>query len=226
MADLFFCPERWEPDSLITTNAAAQIRLQGSSVRTADAWRIGDWNGNWTAVVSQIPMEKGWLESGCEYRFCFWLNGGENSRGDEVCALEIFGDDWENRLVFPLNRERTRPLLRQNGWLLFAVPFTAPQASSALTFRFVSAGAVTTIAGIADMNMTFCERIVSDPPDTAQPMRQNLVPPPEQTPRKAICKAHSTEHSFPQMLLCAAAAAAGITVCTVILSRILRGKRK
>lgn len=210
MTDLFFCPDRWEPDPLISTNAAKSVRIRSAGCRTADAWQLGDWGSAWTAITSRIPMETGWLEAGCEYRFCFWLNGGENSRGDEVCSLEIFGDDWENRLVFPLNRDRTRPLLYKDGWLLYAVPFTAPAAAAALNFRFVAAGAVCTVAGIADMDMASCERMVSEPPESGHPMRHNIVYPggwKTQSKRRCVLKAHGKALSAEKALLIAAAAA-------------------
>jgi hypothetical protein len=122
-------------------------------------------------------VEAGWLESGSEYRFCFWLNGGENSSRDEVCDLEIFGDSWEDRLTFRLNRDHTKPILEKNSWLLFGIPFTAPKAASALTFRFVAAGAVLTLAGIPDMDMAKCEAIEPDEREPNQPQRHNVALP-------------------------------------------------
>ncbi len=49
------------------------------------------------------------------------LSGGENSRGDEICMLEIYGDDWEDRLTFRLNRDHTAPLLEKDHWLKSSV---------------------------------------------------------------------------------------------------------
>ena len=175
MTDLFFCPERWEPDESVSTNAASPVRVRGSAGKTVDAWQLGDWSEAWTAITSRIPIEAGWLEPGAEYRFCFWLNGGENDRRDEVCELEIYGDAWEERLRFKLNREQTKPILEKNGWLLFGIPFTAPEAGEFLTFRFVAAGAVCTIAGIPDMDMAACEALPPDERSFEHPQRHNIV---------------------------------------------------
>ncbi len=228
MADLFFCPERWEPDSLISTNTASQIQVRGFSGRTVEAWQIGDWSADWTAIVSRIPIETGWLESDMQYRFCFWLNGGENSRGDEACCLEIFGDDEEERLCFPLNRNRTKPLLEKNHWLLFAVPFTAPRATEHLTFRFVQAGAVCTLAGIPDMDMSACESLLPDEPD-AEPHKQrhNIVFsqgwPEEQ--QKVVLKARGKELAFSGKTLKFAGAAAGAAAALLLLLRHAKKKK-
>ena len=121
MSDLFFFSFRWEPDSMVSTNAASLIRVRGYSGRTVDAWQLGEFGSDWTAITSRIPIEKGWLESGGQYRFCFWLNGGESICRNETCMLEIYGDAWEERLRFRLNRNYTKPLLEKNHWLLFAV---------------------------------------------------------------------------------------------------------
>lgn len=175
MSDLFFCPERWEPDAMISTNIAKRLTVTGFDGKPAEAWQLGDWWYNWTSITSKIPIESGWLEPGEEYRFCFWINGGENDRYDEVCYLEIFGDCWENRLTFKLNRDFTKPILEKNGWLLYAVPFVAPEATEALNFRFVACGAVCTIAGIPDMNIAACEALTPDVRNFDKPQRHNIV---------------------------------------------------
>lgn len=219
MPDLFFCPERWEPDQMISTNAASAIRVCGFSGRTVDAWQLGDFGSNWTAIVSCIPMEAGWLEAGLQYRFCFWLNGGENSRGDETCTLEIFGDEWENRLQFRLNRNHTKPLLEKNHWLLFAVPFTAPEAAEALHFRFVAAGAVCTITGIPDMDMAACEALTSDPPDTEHTVRHNLAVPHGWEDEKYISAEKLIKKKLPAKKIAAAAAVTALCAATAVALR-------
>ncbi len=225
MTDLFFCPERWESDPMISGNEAEMRQVTAFSGKQTDAWQLGDWGTAWSAISSVIPVETGWLEAGAEYRFCFWLNGGENSRQDETCMLEIFGDDWENRLTFPLNRAKTKPILEKNHWLLYGIPFTAPEAVSELHFRFVAAGAVCTVAGIPDMDMSACESLTPDPPETGSPQRYNIVFAsgyPEHVQRKL---AHGKSTSFPKKALCLTAAAAGIAVGSVLIYRALHEKK-
>ncbi len=226
MRDLFFCPERWEPDPMISTNAASETRVRGFSGRTVDAWQLGDFGADWTAITSQIPMETGWLEAGAQYRFCFWLNGGENSRGDETCMLEIFGDAWEQRLRFRLNRNHTKPLLEKNHWLLFAVPFTAPEAAEALNFRFVAAGAVCTIAGIPDMDMSACESLTPDAPDTEHAARHNLFFPHGWQDEKSTAAAEQEQKTSRRKKIAAAAAVTAFcAVGAVALGTYLKKKR-
>ncbi len=204
---------------MISTNAASMIRVHGISGKAAAAWQIGDWGNSWTAITSEIPVESGWLESGEEYRLCFWLNGGENSRGDETCMLEIYGDDWEDRLTFRLNRDHTMPLLEKDHWLLFGVPFRAPQATAALKFRFIAAGAVCTIAGIQDMDMNAAEALTPDKRETNLPQRHNIVFPhgyPSQSNQTLLNK-HGEQSRMRTAAFCAGAAAiAGITAAVVI----------
>ncbi len=220
MTNLFFCPERWEPDAVISTNVAKQMRVRGFDGKPAAAWQIGDFGSRWTAITSQIPIEAGWLEPGLDYRLCFWLNGGENAKGDEVCNLEVFGDAWEDRLTFRLNRDYTRPILEKNGWLLFGVPFTAPAAAEALTFRFVAAGAVCTITGIPDMDMSACEACTPDERQTGLPQRHNVVYP-DGYPggqKKIVLRApRGKSVSVPMTVLKIAAGAAGAAMGIALL---------
>lgn len=227
MPDLFFCPERWEPDQMISTNAASRIRVCGFAGKPVDAWQLGSFASDWTALVSQIPMEAGWLEAGEQYRFCFWLNGGENSRADETCMLEIFGDGWEERLQFRLNRNHTKPLLEKNHWLLFAIPFTAPEAAEILNFRFVAAGAVCTIAGIPDMDMSACEALIPDSPDTTYSVRHNLWFPHGWEDEAYIRSAQARKHklTLKNKAVAAAAVTAICAVAAVAIRQHLKKKR-
>lgn len=227
MTDLFFCPERWEPDPMISTNAAKHLRVRGFNGKSTEVWQLGDWNGGWTAIVSQIPIEAGWLESGLDYRLCFWLNGGENAKKTEVCALEVFGDSWEDRLIFHLNRDRTRPLLEKNNWLLYAIPFKAPEATEALTFRFVAADAVCTVAGIPDMDMSACEELTPDERIPDLPQRHNIVFPdgyPPEQKRRVVLKARGKELSVSASTVKIAAGAACAVLGAVLLRKLTRKK--
>jgi len=229
MRDLFFCPERWEPDSEITSNIASHTEVQGFAGTPAEAWQLGDWDYHWTAIVSTIPVEAGWLESGSDYRFCFWLNGGENTNRDEVCELEIFGDSWEDRLTFRLNRDYTKPILEKNGWLLFGIPFTAPQSGTSLTFRFVAAGAVCTIAGIPDLNMAKCEALTPDERDLSQPQRHNIALPggfpSEHSSTVTVTTLRGRKLSFSKRALRIAAAAGALVIGSLVI-RHIRKKHK
>ena len=228
MSDLFFCPERWAPDPMISSNEARKLRVRTGSGRSSDAWQIGGWNGDWTAITSQIPIEKGWLEPGEDYRLCFWLNGGESAKRDEVCMLEIFGDDWENRLQFRLNRDRTRPVMMKNNWLLYAVPFTAPEAAEALIFRFVAANAVCTVAGVPDMDMAACEALTPDERIPDEPQRHNICfpdgYPPEQ--KRVVLKARGREFAVSATAVKVAAGAVCAVLGAVLLHQLHKGDRK
>lgn len=228
MSDLFFCPERWEPDPMISSNVAKRLSVKGFLGKPTDAWQLGDWWYNWTTLQTKIPMEAGWLESGQEYRFCFWLNGGENDRYDEVCYLEIFGDVWEDRLTFKLNRDFTTPVLEKNGWLLFAIPFVAPQAAESLKLRFVACGAICTIAGIPDMNMAACEALTPDARSFDHPQRHNLVFPngwEQPAEDDLVVQTRKKTVHISRSALKKAAVAAGIVAGAAALGFLLRKKK-
>ena len=227
MRDLFFLPERWEPDPMITTNHASLMKNKNYTGKTADAWQLGDWAAGWTALTASVPTEQGWLEPGGEYRFCFCLNGGENSRADEVCTLEIFGSDWEDRICFPLNRYQTKPMLEKDHWLIYAIPFTAPDKADVLHFRFVAAGAVCTVTAIPDMDMAACERLTPDEPDTSHLQRHNICYPDgwpkEQDPDGLLIR--RKKHSAARKILGVTAAAAGIAVGSLLVCHMLKQRK-
>ena len=93
------------------------------------ALMLGNWDncdGCFREAKSKIMM----LTPETEYRFVFWLNGGENEKGNEICEFKVaFSSDWENCNVYKLNRGYIRPLLHQKGWELYELPFRTPEAT-------------------------------------------------------------------------------------------------
>ena len=102
-----------------------------------EALMLGSWNPGQKAAQSRIFM----LTPNTDYRFVFWLNGGENEKGDETCEFKVaFFSDWENANVYKLNRGYIRPLLHQKGWELYELPFKTPDVEGdvSVTFSFVA----------------------------------------------------------------------------------------
>ena len=102
-----------------------------------EALMLGNWNPGQKVAQSRIFM----LTPNTEYRFVFWLNGGENESGDETCEFKVaFFSDWENANVYKLNRGYIRPLLHQKGWELYELPFRTPDVEGdvSVTFSFVA----------------------------------------------------------------------------------------
>lgn len=168
MKNIFFKPEEWQFDSGVNSCVGGIKTVKGFDGKDTEAWQLADWNWSWTSLRTVID-----LAPDTEYIFTFWLNGGENARCDEVCNLEIwFGDDWDGRLMFKLNRDFFMPTLVKNGWYLFSVPFTTPSEGTT-TMRFNAMGAVVTIAP-AKSAMEY-EDIEGDEDSNGMPQRPNIV---------------------------------------------------
>lgn len=167
MKNLFFNVTDWHVDKQVPQSVATIKTVRGFDGAEVLTWQLGDWNWNWTTLTSKRD-----LEPNTEYIFTFWLNGGENDRGDEVCNLEIFGDDWDLRTTFKLNRDYILPTLIKNGWYLFCIPFKTDKVGKT-TLRFSVSGAITTIAP-AQSAVSY-ENLESDDDDHEKPQRSNVV---------------------------------------------------
>lgn len=134
-----------------------------------EAYCIGSWQTHWTEIMSKDFA----LAKNTTHTLSFWLNGGENDRGDEVCQLwVIFDGDYENRYIYKLNRNFLKPVKRHNGWLLFEIPFTT-EDNEATQFRFAAKGAPCAI--IPAKEKAAYARLSDDKVDFRLPQRHNIV---------------------------------------------------
>ncbi len=95
-----------------------------------EVYSLSGWlDGN----VSEITSGYLALEKNTKYHFVFWLNGGENDKRNETCQclitfsnsnIRIDRADWENKLVYNLNRNYIKPIKQYNGWRLYDISFT------------------------------------------------------------------------------------------------------
>ena len=92
---------------------------------------FGDWNTSYARAVSKELS----LLPDTEYCFVFWLNGGENESGSEICRLQIaFGGNWDDCYTYKLNRNYIKPVLHKDGWELYSIPFRTPVAYTSTGF--------------------------------------------------------------------------------------------
>jgi len=107
---------------------------------------FGDWNTSYARAVSKELS----LLPDTEYCFVFWLNGGENDSGSEICRLQIaFGGNWDDCYTYKLNRNYIKPVLHKDGWELYSIPFRTPVAYTSTSFGTVSSGLGTVATGSA-----------------------------------------------------------------------------
>lgn len=168
MKDLFFIPADWDIDTDAHSTVAALKAMPGYNHKRAQGWQLGDWGYNWSTISADFQ-----LSAGEEYCLHFWLNGGENDRHDEVCELEIFGDDWNARQTFALNRNHTSYVTYRNGWYLFSICFVAKD--DFVTMRFNAQRAVCSLlpASLTDIELAATEP--ADNIDETKPQRTNIV---------------------------------------------------
>lgn len=224
MKNLLFKTEDFKLDSTVPTSIGSIVRVNGFDGNEVEAWQISDWNWNYSSLKTEIQ-----LAPNSEYIYCFWLNGGENDRYDEVCNVEIwFGSDWENRITVKLNRDHFMPALVKNGWYLFCVPFKTAEEGYT-TIRFNGMGAVMTIAP-ADNPVTY-EGIEGDVDSNGMPQRPNVVfengYPDEQNEEAITLKAFGKSiKTTPSQVKKTLKILGGILAVVVVVRGFLRKKKK
>ncbi|MDE7211767.1 MAG: hypothetical protein K2O03_10035, partial [Lachnospiraceae bacterium] len=91
---LYFNARDWKFNRDCGQNVGGRSFMEGPDGGLAEAYMIGDWQYNWTEIVSETLM----LPKFTDCSLTFWLNGGENDRNDEVCRFEvILNNDYEQR---------------------------------------------------------------------------------------------------------------------------------
>ncbi len=116
-------------------NAGSRMFLTDFKGENVQVFEIGDWQWTW----SQIKCTEQ-LEPNTDYLFRFAVTGGVNDTGDGVSHFIVMQDkNWEDRLEYPLERSRFKPVLskRCNGeWLrVYEIPFNSGE-SGTVTFMF------------------------------------------------------------------------------------------
>lgn len=91
---------------------------------------LGGWNTNYVKMLSKHIL----LAPDTDYCFVFWLNGGENDKGSEICQLQIiFFQNQDDCYIYKLNRNYIKPLLHKQGWELYSIPFHTPGIPDSLS---------------------------------------------------------------------------------------------
>ena len=139
-----------------------------------EALMLGNWNNGIKTAQSRIFM----LTPNTDYRFVFWLNGGENESGDETCEFKVaFFSDWESANVYKLNRGYIRPLLHQKGWELYELPFRTPDVEGdvSVTFAFIANKAPMAILPALEPSAYSDLKDEPDEFEDYRPQRHNIV---------------------------------------------------
>lgn len=142
-----------------------------------ESFTVGDWN-SYVEIMS-VPYA---LIRDSEYRLVFWLNGGENDRGDEICQLRIMFSGTSGRCnTYKLNRSFIKPLLHYQGWELYSIPFRTPAAGAEMAstvdtrFSFAAGNAPMTVKPAKEPEAYADWEDMPDEFAGQRPQRHNIV---------------------------------------------------
>ncbi|MDE6728988.1 MAG: hypothetical protein K2J80_13795 [Oscillospiraceae bacterium] len=168
---LYFNAREWSFNKACEDNVGSRSFMNGPDGKLAEAFTIGNWDWDWTEIrTKQLVLAKN-----TQYLFTFWLNGGENDKGDEVCRLEvIFNSDYESRYTYNLNRSFIRPVKRLNGWELYEIPFITGD-NEYTELRFVAQRAYMTVMAAKDKSAYDELSDTVDEFEDIRPQRHNIV---------------------------------------------------
>lgn len=128
-------------DENCTSNVGSRMIVTDSDGDNVEMFEIGDWNWSWTQIKCSKHLEKN-----TDYVFRFAMTGGINNTEDAVSQFIIYhGEEWEDRLVYPLDKSRFKPVLSkrtENDMLrIYEIPFNSGDFED-YVFMFVAQKAV------------------------------------------------------------------------------------
>lgn len=111
-------------------NAGSRMFITDFRGENVQVFEIGDWSWTW----SQIICDKQ-LEPDTDYVFRFAVQGGVNNTGDGQSAFTVIHDkDYDNRLKYPLERSRFRPVISKKGsdglLRVYEIPFNSGESGN------------------------------------------------------------------------------------------------
>ena len=128
-------------DESCTSNVGSRMIVTDSDGDNVEMFEIGDWGWSWTQIKCSKQLEKN-----TDYLFRFAMTGGINDTEDAVSQFIIYhGNEWEDRLVYPLDKSRFKPVLSKktdNGMLrIYEISFNSGDFED-YVFMFVAQKAV------------------------------------------------------------------------------------
>ncbi|MGN0606717.1 MAG: hypothetical protein ACI4JM_09370 [Oscillospiraceae bacterium] len=171
MNKIYFDAREWQPDKEYSeTNKGERTFITSFDGSLVEAYSFGSWSDE---EISAISTKQLILKKNSDYRFTFWLNGGENERQTEICQLIItFNNDNENKRIYKLNRNYIKPLKYHKGWLLFEIPFST-EDNEFTQLKFIVQGAVATV--IPALDKENYDNLSNDAQPSNYSMRPNIA---------------------------------------------------
>ncbi len=168
---LYFNPREWSLLNSGDNKGGYRTFINGPDGELSESFIIGDWGWNWTEIGSKTLM----LQKNTRYEFVFWLNGGENDQNNETCQFAVlFNNDYDNRLIYNLNRNYIKPLKKANGWELYKIPFVTGD-NEYTQLRFMAMRAYMTVMSAGDPEAYADLQDTVDEFEGKRPQRHNIV---------------------------------------------------
>lgn len=168
---IYFDAREWSLDKEYSeTNKGERTFITSFDNSLVEAFSFGSWNEQ---EISAISTKQLILQKNSDYRFLFWLNGGENQKQTEICQLVItFNNDNENKRIYKLNRNYIKPLKSHKGWFLFEIPFST-EDNEFTQLKFIVQGAVATV--IPALDKEAYENLANETVSGFHSMRPNIA---------------------------------------------------
>lgn len=118
-------------------SAGSRMFITDFKGENIQVFEIGDWEWTW----SQIKCDQQ-LEPNTDYVFRFAVQGGVNNTGDgQSHFMVIYDKDWDNKLEYPLERSRFKPVLSktaEDGFLrVYEIPFNSESGNVRFVFTAI-----------------------------------------------------------------------------------------
>ncbi|MCH5323730.1 MAG: hypothetical protein J1E39_00810 [Eubacterium sp.] len=182
---IFFDPRKWfvHPDVKELSVMDRFIYQSPIDDKLNEVITLGAWAGNkWSEITNGYIK----LDKNTDYKFVFWLNGGENDLSNETCRFEVIytdmhtdgfavsQSDHDYRYIYKLNRSYIKPLKEHKGWRLYSIPIIKSDKQYA-QFRFVAQLAPMTIMAAAEPESYAELPEIPDEFADKRPQRHNIV---------------------------------------------------
>lgn len=143
---IFFSARNWELNRKCPNNVGERCIISGINGKLEEVYYLDATKNGRSEIVSKPMM----LERNSLYRFSFWLKGGENLAGDELCQLHVIFDGKSDQAYqYKLSKNLIFPLKEVQDWRLYDISF-ATYNSNVTQLKFIVERADLTVMPAAD----------------------------------------------------------------------------
>lgn len=143
---IYFSARNWELNRKCPNNVGERCFISGIDGKLEEVYYLDATKNARSEIISKPMM----LERNSLYRFSFWVKGGENLAGDEVCQLHVvFDGKNEQAYQYKLNGNHIFPVKEVQEWRLYEISF-ATYDTHVTQLKFIVERADLTVMPAAD----------------------------------------------------------------------------